>query len=379
VTQVVAIIMTPAEYATSGKKTEPAAPAMASSVSGNGAHAQQPAAQDVTASPIAARIASEKGLQLAWIKPAGGRVEKSDVLAYLADHAAPQPASRSDGKILASPKARRLALENGQDLAVLVGSGPAGAILAQDIKLRVSKPSGVPNPTMRVGSGAAPEPVVTSTLWRRMAEHTTASWVAAPHFYLHRTVRAARLLAWHARLPQDPQQKITITDLLVLIAARALANHPRINVVWQDGEIRVLTEISISLAVAVDDGLVVPVIHNADRLGPLEIAAERKELMARAQAGKLRVQDISGGSFTISNLGMYGVDSFDAVLNGPQAAILAVGRITEQVVPVNGVPAIEPVMHLSVSFDHRAVDGATGAKFLATLADMVEEPLLLMS
>jgi pyruvate dehydrogenase E2 component (dihydrolipoamide acetyltransferase) len=326
-------------------------------------------------------MASENGIQLSWIKPQGGRVEKADVLAYITEHRT-APSTQRAGKVLASPKARRLAQETQQDLGLIRGTGPDGAVIADDVRIgeakatQASVPAGIPIAPVEA-QVSTPVPA-TNAVWQRMAEHTASSWNAAPHFYLHRTVRATNLLAWHARLPQDPQEKITITDLLVLIASRALLRHPRINVVWENGHIRPLSDIGISLAVAVDEGLVVPVIHGADRLSPAAIAKERNQLVARAQAGRLRVTDISGGSFTISNLGMYGVDSFDAVLNGPQSAILAVGRIMDQVIPVNGAAQVQPVMQLSVSFDHRSIDGATGAKFLSTLCDMVEEPLLLL-
>jgi pyruvate dehydrogenase E2 component (dihydrolipoamide acetyltransferase) len=392
VTQVVAIILTPEEYHSTPIVNKTNARQLSENLSNvrEESHTEDHTDQDtVTASPLAARIALENKLDLAQIRPRGGRVEKADVLAYLSKHPVVTSPDRHNGRILASPKARLLAKENNLDLITLRGSGPDGAILVQDVERSVVKASEFQMP-LPVASSSVPvqkspevllvsQPVITSTIWRRMAEHTTISWTTAPHFYLHRSVKVARLLAWHAHLQQNSQQKITINDLLVVITSRALLKYPKINVIWQDEKINILNEINISLAVALEDGLVVPVIHHADRLSAFEIAKERKELVSRAQSGKLRLEDISGGTFTISNLGMYGVDSFDAVLNGPQAAILAVGRITEQVIPVNGAPAIQPIMNLSVSFDHRAVDGARGAQFLETLADMVEEPLMLVS
>lgn len=379
VTQVIAVIQ--------DGEDEVTPPTMSSSLAQN-----IPAAvvsSPVSISPLAARMALENKLDPSQIKPEGGRIEKADVLAYLAKHAVVTSPDRRNGRILASPKARRLAQEANQDISELQGSGPDGVILAQDVERSMTKTPELQTPLPAVSTSApvqkttkglpVPQPVITSTIWRRMAEHTTDSWTTAPHFYLQRSVKVSRLLAWHARLQENSQQKITINDLLVMVTSRALSRHPKINVIWQDEKINILNEISISLAVAVEDGLVVPVIHNADRLSVFEIATERKELVTRAQSGKLRLEDITGGTFTISNLGMFGVDSFNAVLNGPQAAILAVGRIAEQVVPVNGAPVIQPVMNLSVSFDHRAVDGAGGAKFLETLADMIEEPLTLVS
>jgi len=161
--------------------------------------------------------------------------------------------------------------------------------------------------------------------------------------------------------------------------AAALRMHPRLNASCSEGKVTLKEEVHIGLAVAVEEGLVVPVIHQADRLSLGEIARQREELVTKAHAGKLRPQDISGGTFTISNLGMYGVDAFNAIINQPQVAILAVGRIAERVVPVNGQPAVQPMMLLTLSCDHRAVDGARGAQFLDTVAALVEEPLGLLA
>jgi pyruvate dehydrogenase E2 component (dihydrolipoamide acetyltransferase) len=211
-----------------------------------------------------------------------------------------------------------------------------------------------------------------------MAERTTQSWTSVPHFYLIREVNASRLIAWREQILKRFAQKVTYTDLLVRIVAAALRMHPRINVSWREGKVIVNEEVHVGLAVAVEEGLVVPVIHQADTLGLSEIAVLRKELVTKAQAGKLRPQDINGGTFTISNLGMYNVDAFNAIINSPQAAILAVGRIAERVVPVNGQPAVQPTMLLTLSCDHRAVDGARGAGFLDAVATLIEEPLGLL-
>ena len=170
-----------------------------------------------------------------------------------------------------------------------------------------------------------------------------------------------------------------LTDLLVLIASRALTRNPKINAIWQDEKTSISEEINISLTLALDDGWADPVIHHADRLTASEIAKERQELVTRAQSGILRGEDISGGTFTISHLDMEKVDSYTAVLNQSQAAGLAVGRITEQVIPLNGAPEIQPILNLSVSFDPRQVDGVRAAKFLETLAELIEEPILLLT
>src|SRR5207248_7550443 len=159
-----------------------------------------------------------------------------------------------------------------------------------------------------------------SNTWRIMAERTTQSWTSIPHFYLVREVDASRLIAWREQVLKRPTEKVTYTDLLVKIVAAALRMHPRLNASWSEGKITLKQEVHVGLAVAAEEGLVVPVIHQADKLGLAEIAGLRMELVAKAQAGKLRPQDISGGTFTISNLGMYHVDAFNAIINAPQAA-----------------------------------------------------------
>jgi pyruvate dehydrogenase E2 component (dihydrolipoamide acetyltransferase) len=216
-------------------------------------------------------------------------------------------------------------------------------------------------------------------MWRVMVERLSQAWTTIPHFYLIREVNASRLVAWREKAQKNSAEKITYTDLLVKLTAVALRQYPRLNASWQNENIVLNPEINIGLAVAVEDGLLVPVIHRADELSLAQLAARRSEIVARAQAGKLALDDLSGGTFTISNLGMYGVDIFNAIVNPPQAAILAVSRIADRVVPVNGQPAVQPMVTFSLSCDHRVVDGARAAQFLQALADLVEEPLQLLN
>ena len=331
------------------------------------------------ASPLAARMASEHGVNLAEVPASGPRIQKSDVEAYLKarnGHAAvnltPVPGARLQA---ASPKARRIARERGVDLRIVTGSGPDHAVLTADV-LAVAASS--PTPLAAPAASAAPLTTSISPIWRIMAERTTKSWQEIPHFFLLREVNASRMIAWRAALKARGESGVTYSDLLVKVVAETLATHPRLNASWRDGGIIAQPEINIGLAVAVSDGLIVPVIHSADRLSLQEIAARRAELVGRAQANKQRPDDLSGATFTISNLGMYGVDAFNAIVPAPQAAILAVGRIVERVIPLNGAPAIQPVMALSLSCDHRVVDGARGAEFLGALAALIEEPLGLL-
>jgi pyruvate dehydrogenase E2 component (dihydrolipoamide acetyltransferase) len=216
-----------------------------------------------------------------------------------------------------------------------------------------------------------------------MAEHMTASWTTVPHFYLVREVDASRLITWResltARIEKGGSIKPTYTDLLVKLLGFTLREHPRLNASWINGNIQFNNNVNVGIAVATEQGLVVPVIHNADTAQVREIAAQRKDLVERAQNRKLRPADISDGTFTLSNLGMYNVDIFNAIINTPQAAILAVGRIAERVVPVNGQPAVRSMMTVSLSCDHRVVDGARAAQFLDELAGLIEEPAGMLS
>lgn len=246
----------------------------------------------------------------------------------------------------ASPKARRLAEERGVDISRLAGTGPDGAVLEVDV-LQAS-----------VATAAHAEPA----LWRAMAENVTRSWRDAPHFFVMHEVDASNLVAERARGPVE----VTYTDLIVHAVAEALTRHPRMN-----GS---ASEINIGLAVAVPDGLLVPVLHGADQLSVDGLVARRKELLDRVRLGKLRAADLSGGTFTLSNLGMYGVDAFTAILTGGQAGILAVGRITDRVVAVQGAPAVRPTMMISLSCDHRRVDGARAAEFMQTVVALLEKP-----
>jgi pyruvate dehydrogenase E2 component (dihydrolipoamide acetyltransferase) len=262
---------------------------------------------------------------------------------------------QSGRRALASPKARRLARERGVPIEEIAGSGPYGAVQATDVE-GFAGTTGWP-------SRSAAE---VSSAWQTMARRISETWQQVPHFYLSREVDATRLNGWRAAVRRRPgYERVTHTDLLVKIVAAALAEHPRVN-----GS----SEVNVGIAVATDDVLVVPVIHGADRLELRAVAERRIDVVARAREGKLRLEDVQGGTFTISNLGMFGVDSFGAIVNAPQAAILAVGRITDRVVAVGGEPAVRPTFILTLSLDHRAIDGAIGARFLDTLVSLVEEP-----
>jgi pyruvate dehydrogenase E2 component (dihydrolipoamide acetyltransferase) len=279
-----------------------------------------------------------------------------------------------------SPKARRLAKELGVDTGGLRGSGPDGTITAEDVQAAADAKKSAPVSSAAVAgsSSAAQTGEALSQIARVMAERMTQSWTTVPHFFLTRDVHCSELMAAHKRLGPAIEKsngaKLTITDLLIAAVAHAIAKHPVMNASWTGSGIRHNPEINISLAMAVKDGVVGAVIHKADSAKLGNIAAQRRDLTERARANRLRPADISGGTFTISNLGMYQVDAFVAIITPPQAATLAVGTIADRVVAVQGKPTVRPMMTMTLSSDHRVLDGARGAEFLTTLAEAIQKP-----
>jgi len=266
-------------------------------------------------------------------------------------------------KIVASPKVRQYAKKEGIDLSFIKGSGPNGVILMEDVLVNQSSTETEEND------------IPTSKGWRLMADRLTESWSSAPHFNLVRHLDVSNLVTYKKQVHEKNSNRLTYTDLLIKLVSITLKEHPRINASWIDNKIVKNSEINVGLAVDFDGGLIVPVIHKTDELSLGEITNRRKDLITRTQAGKLRSGDLDRGTFTISNLGMFDVDSFNAIINPPQAAILAVGRIVDKVVPVDGLPAVRPILTLNLSFDHRVVDGVRGAEFLKTLSNLIENPL----
>jgi pyruvate dehydrogenase E2 component (dihydrolipoyllysine-residue acetyltransferase) len=300
---------------------------------------------------------------------AASQPEVAPPAAVTAPIGAPAPA-RSTPRI--SPKARRLAQEKGVDISRLSGSGPGGEILADDILAAAStQTSGKSAPIV-----AQPVP----TVGRLMAERTTQSWTTVPHFFVTRDVDAGALNEARERVLPGVERshgaKVTHTDLLVTIVARTLGNHPRLNASWTPDGIVQHEDVNIALAIGVENAVVTAVIPGANRAALGDIAVRRRELAERAQAGRLQPADIANATFTISNLGMFEVDAFTAIIVPPQAAILAVGAITPRVVPVNGQPAVRPMMSMTLSCDHRVVDGVRAAEFMRDLANAITSPQL---
>jgi pyruvate dehydrogenase E2 component (dihydrolipoamide acetyltransferase) len=285
-----------------------------------------------------------------------------------------------------SPKARRLAKEHNVDIAALRGTGPDGEILAADVldaagstgsAAPAGAPSGTGSEATAVGRSTAGEEKL-SAIGRLMAERTTQSWTTVPHFFVTREVDASPLVQTRGQLSPEIEKshglRPTHTDLLVALVARALAKHPRVNATWTGTGVRLNPEITVAVAVAVDDGVATAAIRNAAKISVGEIAVQRRDLINRARANRLRPEDIAGATFTISNLGMHQVDSFTAIIVPPQAAILAVSAIKDRVIPVDGNPTVRPVMSMTLSSDHRVVDGARAAAFLDDLVGMLVRP-----
>ena len=291
-------------------------------------------------------------------------------------------ASGSNGhrrRIRASPAARRKANEKGLDLEDIVGSGPQGRIYLSDVLEAEVKPGDERNgehPISETVQTSHREPL--SRVRRVGAERTAKSFAEVPHFYLTRNLEAQRLLDVAERLRERMEPAPGITELLALAVARTLKKHPRLNARYAGDALEMQDQVNLGIAVATDDGLVVPSLKGTDAMSLQELTPELKGLIGRARNGKLSPEELSGGTFTISNLGMMGIDSFDAVINAPEAAILAVGRV--QTVPkwVGGEWVPRRIISATLSVDHRVADGADGARFLEDLQDVLTDWELLL-
>ena len=293
--------------------------------------------------------------------------------------AATQPASVpavSSGRLKASPLARRVARERGFDLSAVAGTGPEGRILAEDVERAAG---GSPAPRVPVTLPPPEVEVVQLTSIRKtIARRLGEAWTA-PVFQLGVSADMSELLGLRERLVERAAEGVptpTVNDLLVKLSAVALVRHPALNALFTGDAIHRYPSAHVGIAVAAPQGLVVPVIRGADRLSVAEIARARADLVGRARENRLTLQDLEGGTFTISNLGMFGVEQFVAVLNPPQVAILAVGATKDTPVVVEGELEIAPIARLTLTCDHRAIDGADGARFLQTLVALIEQPAL---
>jgi pyruvate dehydrogenase E2 component (dihydrolipoamide acetyltransferase) len=329
------------------------------------------------------------GQTIAWIGEQGEEVPETPVApANEEEAAAPEPptvaapepaaapappaADGDGGRVKASPLARRIARERGVDLRTVQGTGPDGRIIAEDVE------RGAPAPAVSRPAAAAGEVerVPLTSIRRTIARRLTAAW-QAPVFQLTVSADMTRANEVVARARElDPDVRVTVTDLLAKVCAHALRRHPDVNVQYAEDALLRFPTANVGIAVAAPQGLVVPVLRSVERLSLAEIAAGRADVVGRARENRLTAQDLEDGTFTISNLGMFGIEQFVAVLNPPQAAILAVGATVETPVVRDGAVVARPMLALTLTVDHRAVDGAAGADFLRTVKAFLEEPAL---
>lgn len=365
VSELVALIGEPGEAVDNGKSAPARDQAAQPTPDGNRPESMPPAPP--------AKAASEAGRPA----PAPSRAAPTRPASPSAVAASP-PASGA--RVKASPLARRIAAERGIDLGGVAGSGPEGRVVLRDLEGAVAAPASpnAPARTFVVPStdGAPFTDVPLSQLRKTIARRLAQSIGPIPTFYLTTEVDMER--AWDAREALKPIGKVSFNDIIIKAVAAALRQHPACNAWWQDDRIRYWHEVHVSMAVAIEDGLITPVIRHADRKPLREIAAESHDLAARARERRLTPEEYTGGTFSVSNLGMLDIDEFTAVINPPEAGILAVGRIVQKPVVHDGQVAVRRRLRLTMSCDHRVIDGATGAQFLQTLKTMLENPLALV-
>ena len=343
--------------------------------SGRGALSTQ-----VAASPLARRLAAEHGVDLSELPATSGRISKADVLAWLQREAA-----AADQRVLASPKARRLAAEQGIDLATLAGRGPQGAVLAGDVQMAAPEVAAAPAVIAADAAAADDEVlrVVPLTGMRgAIAARTQASARTAPHISLTLSADMSEALRLQQQLGPAVQaasgHSLTLTTLLARAVAATLKAHSRLNAHLLKDEIREFRPVHLGVAVALADGLLVPVMRDCAAMGLAQLQASLQQVAERARARTLTPAELRGATFTLSNLGMYGIEHFSAIINPPEVAILAVGAVQERVVAVAGQAVVRPMLQLTINVDHRAVDGAVAAAFLRDLRNLLENPWSLL-
>ncbi len=361
-------------------------PAMPSSAAPGSQDVPSSVGQKVKASPAARRLANSLEIDLAQIKGTGpdGRVVAWNVAedaSTLSRPLATEASEQRQGLGRVSPIAKRVAADLGVDPTLVKGSGPSASITRKDVELAAQNSAGIASRYENAVDDHDIEPV--SRIQRLMAERMSQSFGTAPHFYLHVEVDVRQMVALRLQLSQRFEQRndihLTFTDLLTYFCARVLPDHPLVMAEWKPEGLKKSGHVNIGIAMETNHGLMVPVVRDADKLGLVEIARQRKDLARRAEVGKLLPNEFEAGVFTLTNLGMYGIDAFDAILNPPQAAILAVGRIKERALVENGQLIAAATINLSLSVDHRVLDGAQAARFLNELAEMIEIPGLSMA
>ena len=340
-----------------------------------------------TAQPEA-EAAQEEGSPGTAAEPERERGRQATASEQIAEERQPAPEERQPAqgngagtRIKASPLARRIARERGIELGSLKGTGPEGRVVAEDVERAAASPAPTAATTVPLPAPTGEiERIPLTSLRRTIARRLTEAW-QAPAFQIAMAADMTRAQGLHDRLAEQTREgepRPTVTDILTKASAAALMRHRAVNALWAEDAIELHPSANIGIAVAIDAGLVVPVIHQAERLAIAELAAARADIVTRARASQLRQEDLDGGTFTISNLGMFGVERFVAVLNPPQAAILAVGAIESKAVPTETGFEARPLMALTLTCDHRSLDGATAADFLRTVKAFLEEPGLML-
>jgi pyruvate dehydrogenase E2 component (dihydrolipoamide acetyltransferase) len=352
--------------------------------------AAQPADEDqdeeggrVRATPRVKRLARELGVDLGEVTGTGrnGRITEEDVRAHQAGGgAAAEEAEALNEDVRSTPAVRRLAKELGVDLGRVQGSGRNGRITREDVEAAASAPKAAPAPAAApYVPGENPHTVQPLNSMRKtIARRLTEAKQNIPHIYLTVDVELDRLLARRQKVNAGAEVKASVNDFIIKACGLALKLVPQMNVQYHDDGLHFFRHADISMAVALEGGLITPIVRAADVKSVQQIAAEARDLATRARAGKLKMEEIQGGTFSISNMGMLGIKHFDAVINPPQGAILAVGKGEERVIARNGSPAVATVMTVTLSCDHRAIDGALGARFLEVFKELIEEPLALV-
>jgi pyruvate dehydrogenase E2 component (dihydrolipoamide acetyltransferase) len=350
-----------------------------SAIAGGGAPA--PAAAPAATKPAApAEPPTEKPKAAAAPPPAASAPEPTSPPAAAP---APAPAPAPGGRVKASPLARKIAAERGVDLSGVAGSGPEGRVIRRDLEGVAATPRAASSPSAPgvavQFSGEPFKDIPLTQIRKTIAKRLAQSIGPVPTFYLTTEIDMER--AWDARTALKalgPEGDVSFNDIIIKATATALKQHPNCNAWWQDDHIRVWNEVHVAMAVAVDEGLITPVIRHADLKTLRQISAESKDLAGRARERKLKPEEYTGSTFSVSNLGMFGIDEFTAIINPPEAGIIAVGAIVQKMVVVDNQPVVRRRLRITMSCDHRVIDGASGAQFLKTLRTLLENPLAMV-
>ncbi|HCL25462.1 MAG TPA: 2-oxo acid dehydrogenase subunit E2 [Dehalococcoidia bacterium] len=319
----------------------------------------------VRASPLAKRLARERGVDLITLTGTGpeGRIVEADI---------------PEAEVRASPLARRLAQERGIDLSTITGSGPGGRIVEADIPEETA-PAAAPVPAS-TPAPAAGENVELSRMRQAIAKVTVDSKREAPHFYVTAEIDMTKAMSFRQDINNevDGEKRVSVNDLIVKASAIAISRHPKFNSFFRDDHLQMNSSINVGIAIALESGLIVPGINDCGNKSLVEIAAASRDLVSRANSGTLRNEEYSGTTFSVSNLGMFDIDSFTAIIFPPHAAVLAVGTVREQPVVRDGELAIAQIMKATLSTDHRVADGAEAAQFLVEIKKLLENPVSLV-